>query len=159
MHEAFSAPRCILSKDRWAAEVVDQAGWVHAGEVGYLDEARQLLIVGWKKDLIIRGRRRPVPGRDRGILLELDYIEASAVVGAPDVNLGELVVGYVVPEDGATATRERIADDLRHCVARHKIPDDVVWASELPQATSGKLQRELLREGTIAGLTQTTEAS
>jgi malonyl-CoA/methylmalonyl-CoA synthetase len=72
-----------------------------------------------------------------------------AVAGAPDPDLGERVVAWVVVEEGRTATAAELADHVANLLTRHKRPREVQFVSELPRNAMGKvLKRELPREET-----------
>jgi len=153
------APWCFLGYYRQpdkTAELVDSAGWVRTGDIGYVDPDGHLHIVSRKKDLIIRGGENLSPDELESILHELEYVEAAAVVGVPDERLGERTVAYVVPHlADDVVTRPRVADDLCDRVARYKIPDRVITVADLPRTPSGKVQRVILREQAIRELAET----
>jgi fatty-acyl-CoA synthase len=129
------------------AELVDGLGWVHSGDIGYVDDDGNLHVLSRKKDMIIRGGENIYPDEIESVLLELDYVQSAAVVGAPDERLGERTVAYIVPRSfDNVVTRQRIAQDLGHLISRHKIPDYVVTTEELPLTASGKVQRIVLRQ-------------
>ena len=91
-----------------AAALVD--GWLHTGDVGFLDEDGYLFITGRVKDLIIRGGENIAPGEIEAILEEHPLVEESAVIGVPDAEWGEAVKAIVVLDPAA---KERDLDDVR----------------------------------------------
>ena len=73
-------------------------GWLHTGDVGYLDDQGYLFIVDRKKDLIIRGGFNVYPRDVEDALLEHPGVAAAGVVGRPDERHGEEVVAFVIAE-------------------------------------------------------------
>jgi long-chain acyl-CoA synthetase len=123
--------------------VVD--GWLHTGDLGYLDEDGFLYIVDRLKDLIIRGGYNVYPREVEEVLYAHPAIGEAAVIGRPDDRLGEEIVAVVSFRPGLSAT----ADDLlAHCherLARYKCPREVRILPELPKTPSGKLIKKDLR--------------
>ena len=79
------------------------------------------------------------------LIMELDAVEAVAVIGVPDERWGEVGRAIVLPADGAQVTHEQIAAHLDGRVARYKIPRSTVTVSELPRTASGKIRKNELR--------------
>jgi acyl-CoA synthetase (AMP-forming)/AMP-acid ligase II len=80
-------------------------GWLHTGDVGYLDEAGYLYIVDRKKDMIVTGGSNVYAGEVEAVLLELPQVKDAAVIGTPHRIWGEAVTAVLVP--GRTATRRK----------------------------------------------------
>ena len=120
-----------------------RGGWLHTGDLGYLDGDGYLYVVDRKKDLIIRGGFNVFPRDVEEALLEHPAVAAAAVVGRPDVEHGEEVVAFVALRD------EVGADDLvawaRARIGGYKYPREVHPVPALPLTPVGKVDRKALR--------------
>jgi malonyl-CoA/methylmalonyl-CoA synthetase len=128
-----------------AAELREN-GFFVTGDLGMFDEGGYLHIVGRQKDLIIAGGYNIYP---KEIELALDAapgVKESAVIGVPHPDLGEAVLGLVVPAPGATPDPAAILAGLATELARFKLPRALEIVDELPRNTMGKVQKAALRE-------------
>lgn len=131
-----------------AATVVD--GWLHTGDLGYLDEDGFLFLKGRKNDLIKCAGERISPLEIENVLLAHPMIVEAAVVGNEDPLLGEMVVAHVVAS-GKNFDRQEVA---RFCATRlspHKLPRRYVMETELPKTATGKVKRNQLRAKSMEG--------
>jgi fatty-acyl-CoA synthase len=135
------------------AEVIDEAGWLYTGDLAALGEdGKSIKIVGRCKDMIIRGGFNVYPIDIEECLLKNDLIHDVAVVGKPDDLLGESITAFIVPKPGVEIG---VGDVKRFCrgkVANYKIPDDVVFISQMPIIMSGKVQKQVLKEWVVDGI-------
>ncbi len=120
-------------------------GWLHTGDLGYLDEDNYLFITGRKKDLIIRGGENISPGEIEACLTAHPSVEEAAVIGVPDPDWGEQVKAIVVLKPGATATVDEIIQYSRAHLASFKAPAYVSFVPELPRSVVGKVLKNDLR--------------
>ena len=81
------------------AEAIDPDGWLHTGDLGTLDDAGRLRIVGRKKDMFIVGGFNAYPAEIEGFLLEHPAVAQAAVIGVPDDRMGQVGKAFVVPKD------------------------------------------------------------
>ncbi|HEU0073535.1 MAG TPA: long-chain-fatty-acid--CoA ligase [Dehalococcoidia bacterium] len=138
----------IKADDATAAAIVD--GWLHTGDIGYLDEDGYLFITGRVKDLIIRGGENIAAGEIEAILDEHPLVEESAIIGVPDPEWGETIKAIVVLDpEGRERDAEVVREDLReHCrahLAGYKTPAYIALIDELPRNPMGKVLKTDLR--------------
>ncbi|HEY1102878.1 MAG TPA: malonyl-CoA synthase [Burkholderiaceae bacterium] len=115
------------------------------GDVGLVDAAGYVTIVGRSKDLIISGGYNVYPAEIEGVINELPGVAESAVVGVPHPDFGEVGVAVVVPRPGTTVEGELILSTLKATLANFKVPKRCFVVADLPRNTMGKVQKNLLR--------------
>jgi acyl-CoA synthetase (AMP-forming)/AMP-acid ligase II len=130
-----------------AATVAD--GWLHTGDIGYLDKQGYLFIVDRKKDMIVTGGSNVYAREVEEVLLQLPGIREAAVVGIPHRVWGEAVTAVLVPSDGRRDSEAVIAG-CKAVLAGYRVPKDVVWVEQLPRNAYGKVLKRRLRD-TIGG--------
>jgi long-chain acyl-CoA synthetase len=122
-------------------------GWLHTGDIGYLDDDGYLFIVDRKKDLIIRGGFNVYPRDVEDALLEHPAVTAAGVVGRPDERHGEEVVAFVSlnPTSAGAATADELIEWARDRIGGYKYPREVHILDSIPLTAVGKLDRKSLR--------------
>ncbi|RLV49560.1 acyl-CoA synthetase [Nocardioides mangrovicus] len=133
--------------DPEATAVALRDGWFHTGDVGHLDDDGYLFIVDRLKDVIIRGGFNVYPRDVEEVLVQHPAVAVAAVVGRPDAERGEEVVGYVELHEGATATSEELVAYAREHLSKVKYPREVHVVGRIPLTSVGKLDRKSLRSG------------
>lgn len=124
-----------------------RGGWLHTGDLGYVDEAGYLWITGRAKDVIITGSEHVYPIEVESVLRLHPGVEEVAVIGVPDPHWGESVVAVVVPAAGAAPTGEELVAFVRARLADFKRPRRVVFTDDLPRTgPTRKVQKAVLRE-------------
>jgi acyl-CoA synthetase (AMP-forming)/AMP-acid ligase II len=119
-------------------------GWLHSGDLAYLDEDGFLYIVGRQKDVIIRGGNNVHAADVEGALFEHPAVQEVAVAGVPHDVLGEDVGAWVVLASGASATPEELIAFTADRLADYKRPRQIAFVDELPRNATGKVvKREL----------------
>jgi acyl-CoA synthetase (AMP-forming)/AMP-acid ligase II len=121
-------------------------GWLLTGDLGRLDDAGRLLVLGRVDDMIVSGGENVYPSEVEDLLAGRDDIAEVAVVGVADDEFGERLLATVVPEAGAALDPEEIRAYVGARRSRHEVPREVVVAAELPRNTTGKVLRNRLRE-------------
>jgi o-succinylbenzoate---CoA ligase len=123
----------------------DEAGWLHTGDLGHIDEEGFLYVEDRIDDLIVSGGENVVPAEVEEVLLRHPAVADAAVVGREDPEWQQAVTAVVVLVDGSEASAEELR---RHCaqhLAGFKVPRRVELAAALPRTPSGKLMRRALR--------------
>ncbi|GAB4426371.1 MAG: long-chain fatty acid--CoA ligase [Chloroflexi bacterium OHK40] len=121
-------------------------GWLHTGDIGYMDEDGYFYLTDRKKDLIIVGGFNVFPREVEEVLAQHPAVQEGAVVGVPDSYAGERVKAYVVLRPGAQASEAEIIAFLAERLTRYKVPVSVEFRTELPRSMIGKVLRRALRE-------------
>jgi long-chain acyl-CoA synthetase len=122
-----------------------RGGWLHTGDLGYLDDEGYLFIVDRKKDLIIRGGFNVYPRDVEDVLLEHPAIESVGVVGRPDAVSGEEVVAFASLRPGAQITGSDLVEWARERIGGYKYPREVHIVDAVPLTNVGKIDRKALR--------------
>jgi malonyl-CoA/methylmalonyl-CoA synthetase len=121
-------------------------GFFITGDVGYVDKDGYVHIVGRDKDLIIAGGYNIYPREIEAILDDHADVLESAVIGIPDADLGEAVLGVLVPRPQTTPDLDDVMSKVRASIARFKHPRSLVLVDELPRNAMGKVQKNILRD-------------
>jgi long-chain acyl-CoA synthetase len=122
-----------------------RGGWLHTGDMGYLDEEGYLYITDRKKDMIIKGGENIYPSEIESYLTEHPAVLEAAVIGVPDEKYGEDVMAFVVRRPGAPVTEAEIMTFCQTRVSRFKSPCRVRFVDALPKTLVGKVQKRELR--------------
>jgi malonyl-CoA/methylmalonyl-CoA synthetase len=128
------------------AEDMRADGFFITGDLGMIDEAGYVRIIGRGKDLIISGGFNVYPKEIEAEIDELPGVVESAVIGVPHRDFGEAVVAVVVSQPGITLTEADIVAGLTERLAKFKQPKSVQFVTELPRNTMGKVQKNALRD-------------
>ena len=145
---AFDAPS-VMSEYHGLPEETAKTirdGWVHTGDLGRLDANGNLHFAGRSKEIIKTGGYSVDPVEVENVILELDGVVETSVVGSLDERWGETVVAVVVRASDQSPTD---AELLAHCKAHltdYKVPKRVAFLDELPKNATGKIERARLRE-------------
>jgi len=126
------------------AELFTSDGWFRTGDLGQLDTAGNLRIVGRLKEMINRGGKKFFPREIEEILYAHPKILHAAIVGVPDPRLGERNCLCVIARPGQRVDLDEIVAFLRDDVATYKLPEMIEAFDELPFTPTGKIQRHVL---------------
>ncbi|MBI2739389.1 MAG: AMP-binding protein [Rhodospirillales bacterium] len=134
------------------AEAIDEAGWMHTGDLATMDEQGYVNIVGRLKDMVIRGGENVYPREIEEFLYRHPKIQDVQVIGVPDPRYGEEICAWIKLHDGKTATAEEIREFCKGEIAHYKIPRYIEFVPEFPMTITGKIQKFVMREQTIKKL-------
>jgi acyl-CoA synthetase (AMP-forming)/AMP-acid ligase II len=121
-------------------------GWLHTGDMGYMDENDYLFIMDRSKDMIISGGENIYPREIEEILIRHPAVNEVSVVGVPDAKWGEAIKAVVVLVPGKTATENELITYSKENIASYKKPKSVDFVEELPKNNYGKILKRELRE-------------
>jgi acyl-CoA synthetase (AMP-forming)/AMP-acid ligase II len=121
-------------------------GWLHTGDLGYLDEQGYLFLQDRTRDVIITGGANVYCREVEDVLLRHPAIRDAVVFGIPDDEWGEAVMALVVPVRGSPLREADVIAFCREHLATYKKPKHVQFAEEIPRNAYGKVTRREIRE-------------
>jgi fatty-acyl-CoA synthase len=145
--------------DQRTVEAIDQARWMHTGDLATMDEDGYLNIVGRIKDMIIRGGENVYPRELEEFLYTHPDVVDVQVIGVPDSKYGEEIMAWVKLKDGTGLDEEAIRDFCRGRVAHFKVPRYVKLVDDFPMTVTGKVQKFKMRDQAMAELGLTDVAT
>jgi fatty-acyl-CoA synthase len=128
------------------AAAIDNEGWFHSGDVGYVDEDGFLFICDRLKDMVISGGENVYPAEVEGALYKHKSIAEVAVIGMPDEKWGEVVTAVVALHDGHQLTLEELREFAQPLLARYKLPLRLHVVDALPRNPAGKVLKFVLKD-------------
>ncbi|XP_009788519.1 4-coumarate--CoA ligase 2-like [Nicotiana sylvestris] len=134
-----------LNDPEATAQTIDKEGWLHSGDIGYIDDDDELFIVDRLKELIKYKGFQVAPAELEALLLNLPNISDAAVVPMKDEQAGEVPVAFVVKSSGCTITEDEIKDFISKQVIFYKRIKRVFFVDAVPKSPSGKILRKDLR--------------
>jgi len=132
------------------AELFTADGWFRTGDLGQIDPAGNVRIVGRLKEMINRGGKKFFPREIEEILYTHPKVLHAAIVGVPDPRLGERNCLCLIPRAGASLSLEDALTFLGDSVAAYKLPEELELFEEFPFTPTGKIQRHALRRQVLA---------
>lgn len=121
-----------------------QDGWLHTGDVGYMDEDGFFYVKDRKKDMIVASGFNVYPREVEEVLYEHEKVQEVVTIGVPDPYRGETVKAFVVLKEGTECSEEELDQFARKYLAAYKVPKVYEFRSELPKTTVGKILRRVL---------------
>ncbi|MDX1635362.1 MAG: AMP-binding protein [Marinobacter sp.] len=131
-------------------EAIDDAGWMHTGDLATMDEDGYIQIVGRIKDMVIRGGENIYPKEIEEFLYTHPSIEEVQVTGIPDEKYGEELIAWVkLRPDADPVTGADLQAYCKGKIAHFKIPKNYKFVDEFPMTVTGKIQKFKMREMSI----------
>ncbi|HEX2285040.1 MAG TPA: acyl-CoA ligase FadD12 [Mycobacterium sp.] len=120
-------------------------GFMASGDMGYLDDAGRLFVVGRDDEMIVSGGENVYPIEVENALAAHPDVAEAVVLGVDDEQYGQRLVAFVVLNQQASATPDTLKQHVRDNLANYKVPREITILDELPRSNTGKiLRKELL---------------
>ncbi len=120
-------------------------GYMSSGDVGYLDDAGRLFVVGRDDEMIVSGGENVYPIEVEKTLAGHVEVAEAAVLGVEDEEYGQRLAAFVVLANGASATPDVLKEHVRKTLANYKVPRTITVLDELPRGITGKIVRRELQ--------------
>ncbi|MGJ6120992.1 acyl-CoA ligase FadD12 [Mycolicibacterium sp. Y3] len=122
-------------------------GYMNSGDIGYLDQAGRLFVVGRDDEMIVSGGENVYPIEVEKILVTHPEVAEAAVIGVDDEQFGQRLAAFVVLTGaGAGVTADELKQYVRENLANYKVPREITVLDELPRNSTGKIVRRDLQE-------------
>ncbi len=123
-----------------------KGGWLHTGDIGFMDEGGYLFLVDRKHDKIITGGLNVFPREVEEVIASHEAVAQVAVFGVKDPYWGEMVTAAVVLKQGMQITEDEVKALCKERLAGYKHPKKIVFLDDLPKNLYGKVMRKELRK-------------
>jgi acyl-CoA synthetase (AMP-forming)/AMP-acid ligase II len=120
-------------------------GFMASGDMGYLDDAGRLFVVGRDDEMIVSGGENVYPIEVEKTLAAHPEVAEASVLGVDDEQYGQRLAAFVVLAPGAAATPDLLKQHVRENLANYKVPREIIVLEELPRNSTGKILRNELR--------------
>ncbi|CAM5190035.1 2-succinylbenzoate--CoA ligase OS=Lysinibacillus sphaericus OX=1421 GN=menE PE=3 SV=1 [Lysinibacillus sphaericus] len=127
---------------RFAEKSATEEGWLHTGDIGYMDEEGYLFVVDRRADLIISGGENIYPAEIENVLLAHPAIQEAGVCGIEDETWGQVPIAFVVLKEAVTM--ENLKQYCEKKLAKYKVPKQIKIIDTLPRNGANKLLRRKL---------------
>ncbi|OEL18031.1 putative 4-coumarate--CoA ligase 5 [Dichanthelium oligosanthes] len=134
-----------LNNPEATAKTIDEEGWLHTGDIGYVDDDDEIFIVDRLKELIKYKGFQVAPAELEAMLIAHTGIADAAVVPMKDDSCGEIPVAFVVKSDGSKIIEDEIKQYVAKQVVFYKRLHKIFFVETIPKAPSGKILRKDLR--------------
>ncbi|QZT63090.1 acyl-CoA ligase FadD12 [Mycolicibacterium austroafricanum] len=121
-------------------------GFMSSGDVGYLDDAGRLFVVGRDDEMIVSGGENVYPIEVEKTLAAHPDVAEATVLGVDDEKFGQRLEAFVVLTADAAATPETLKQHVRDNLANYKVPREITILDELPRSVTGKISRKDLQD-------------
>ena len=149
-YRGYQVMRGYFNDPEGTRETIDEAGWLHGGDLAVMDERGFVSITGRLKDMICRGGEKIFPREVEEFLFTHPKIAEAYVIGIPDAYYGEQVEAWVKLKEGGTMTGDEVTAFCQGEIMDYKIPTRVKFVTEFPTTVTGKVQKYRMREMSAA---------
>lgn len=143
-HLRISEGEILVQGPTVAPDCLDEDGWLHTGDTGWIDSEGFLYVTGRLGDTIVTGGENVAPAEVEAVLLDHPAVADVAVIGRPDPEWQEAVTALVVVENASSVVEEDLRSFCRGRLASFKVPKRVEFVAGLPRSATGKLLRSEL---------------
>jgi fatty-acyl-CoA synthase len=147
------------NNDQATRSSIDEARWMHTGDLATMDDDGYVNIVGRLKDMIIRGGENVYPREIEEFLYTHPGVADAQVIGVPSKKYGEEVMAWVRPRTGTSLTAESLTEFCRGKIATYKIPRYWKFVDTFPMTITGKVRKVEMREMAVKELGLETAAA
>jgi long-chain acyl-CoA synthetase len=142
--------RGYWARPKDTSSILSNDGWLHTGDIGFMDENGFIQIVDRKKDMVLVSGFNVFPNEVEDVIASHPGVLEVGVIGKPDEYSGEVVMAIVVKKD-PSLTEDALRDFCRESLTSYKVPRTIVFTDELPKTNVGKILRRELRDQYITG--------
>lgn len=136
------------------AEAIDEAGWMHTGDLAVMDDEGYVSITGRSKDMIIRGGENIYPREIEEFLYTHPAIADAQVFGVPDDKYGEAVAVWIMLKGRENLSAEDVQAFCKGSIAHYKVPAYIKFVDEFPMTITGKIQKFQMRDAMAKELSE-----
>jgi long-chain acyl-CoA synthetase len=122
-------------------KTLEPDGWMHTGDLGYMDADGFVFVTGRIKELIIKGGENIAPREIDEAFLKHPAVLEAAAVGIPDAHYGQEIMACVVLKPGEGCSLDELYAFSRQELGKYKTPKVIRLVDSLPKGPSGKVQR------------------
>ncbi|MDF2633533.1 MAG: o-succinylbenzoate--CoA ligase [Pelosinus sp.] len=123
-----------------------QNGWLHTGDLAYMDTEGYIFIVDRLKDMIVINGENIYPREIEELLYAYPAIAEAAVIGIPNKQYGTSVHAYIVVNEESVIDKKALKTYLQEKLAPYKIPKEFITIDSLPKNSTGKILKTVLRQ-------------
>lgn len=138
--------------EKATSEVLDEAKWMHTGDLAVMDYEGYVNIVGRIKDMILRGGENIYPREIEEFLYTHEAIQDVQVIGVPSAKYGEEVMAWIKLKSDKTCSEQDLINFCKHSIAHYKIPKYWKFVDSFPITVTGKIKKTDMRAQSIKEL-------
>jgi long-chain acyl-CoA synthetase len=123
-----------------------RGGWLHTGDLGYMDNDGYIFLIDRKADMIVSGGENVYPKEVEDVIYAHEGVQECAVVSRPDTKWGEIVLAAVVLKTDWKVSESDLISHCKTMLAGYKCPKRVEFFKELPKTAVGKILRKDIKK-------------